>query len=166
MYEKRDEFLTTLNYENYNEYLSSPLWKRIRADVASQTPYCQCCGSIKGLRVHHSQYTLENLKGESHKYLLVVCKECHSRLHNLHEYKSNLSGKLLKIVNGESLHWLEKSGRVQVKMNMEIHAYNELAERSQDYTQDILHVEQVMEVEELETFLKHLTTTGCDNCPF
>lgn len=81
---------TIVNYikeMNYYDFLETPYWKAIAAYVKQKRGFkCQLCGSGLNLAVHHRTY--EN-HGYEHCYnvmntdLIVLCKNCHSKFHDI-----------------------------------------------------------------------------------
>jgi len=62
---------------NYQEYLESPLWKRIRERVLRRDRYrCRSCG-VKATEVHHERYTPAVMRGHDDSPLLSLCRQCH-----------------------------------------------------------------------------------------
>lgn len=69
-------------YRNYQEYLSHPRFKSIRAEAMRRVGYlCQRCKKARATQVHHLRYppwgtfdVVENLQ--------PVCYSCHCRIHN------------------------------------------------------------------------------------
>jgi len=67
-------------FVNYHEYIKSDTWKRTcKAKLKSVGYKCEMCGSAMNLNVHHITY--KNLGHEELDDLLVVCKNCHKKLH-------------------------------------------------------------------------------------
>ena len=75
-YKARDTLLATLGYDSYSEYLSSPLWKRIREEVMRKNGRCAICRKEARV-VHHIRYTEYNLSGKTNGYLRPLCHSCH-----------------------------------------------------------------------------------------
>ena len=69
--------------ENYDEFLQSSYWKKVREiKLKKAGKKCEVCGSRKNLDVHHNSYAHH---GEEHKHLedlVVLCRECHTLFHN------------------------------------------------------------------------------------
>lgn len=68
---------------DYNKYMQSSQWKRLREYKIEQAQYaCEWCGITKWsvpLEVHHRTY--KRLGRERLDDLLVLCKECHEKAH-------------------------------------------------------------------------------------
>ena len=68
--------------EEYKEYLKSDHWKAIRLKALDRAGYrCQLCSSKQHLNVHHNTYV--NRGHEDLKDLVVLCRECHKKFHNI-----------------------------------------------------------------------------------
>ena len=65
----------------YKEYLQSPHWKRRREDkLRAAGRRCQVCNRDSGtLDIHHKTY--QRLGQELDGDLIVLCRACHSVLH-------------------------------------------------------------------------------------
>ena len=65
----------------YKEYLQSPHWKRRREDkLRAAGRRCQVCNRDSGtLDIHHNTY--QRLGQELDGDLIVLCRACHSVLH-------------------------------------------------------------------------------------
>lgn len=67
----------------YQEYLNSDHWKQIRLKALKRAGYkCQLCASNKELNVHHNTY--KNKGHENLNDLVVLCRDCHKKFHNIH----------------------------------------------------------------------------------
>ena len=68
--------------EEYKEYLNSDHWKSIRLKALDRAGHkCQLCSSKECLNVHHNTYI--NRGHEDLKDLVVLCRECHKKFHNI-----------------------------------------------------------------------------------
>jgi predicted HNH restriction endonuclease len=81
------------NKLNYKLYLDSKYWLIISSKKKLDVGCCENCGSSKNLEVHHTSY---NIKGNEHNNmdkLIVVCKECHKKIHGIVKaiYNSKMS---------------------------------------------------------------------------
>ena len=106
---KRDELIQSLGFPSYYIYLKSELWGRIRRKVfAKKGRRCIMC-SLRATQVHHSSYTIENIRGESTNGLHPVCDDCHGLLH--------LDGdKLVSMQESRSrLRTCQDANRIQLK---------------------------------------------------
>lgn len=63
-----------------SSYLHSKHWKRTREDALVRAGFrCECCKTNKHLTVHHLTY--KNLGHEKYPDLLVLCWNCHKKIH-------------------------------------------------------------------------------------
>lgn len=77
-YRERWLALRTLGFKNYQQYLKSRLWKRIRRTVFSlKGRSCVICGR-RATEIHHARYHLCDLAGEVLTYLHPICHNCHT----------------------------------------------------------------------------------------
>jgi len=76
-YESRDHVLQVLGFESYEQYLLSPLWRRIRKKaMEGNGGTCIACGK-RAAAVHHTSYDLPTMTGENLNGLVLVCDTCH-----------------------------------------------------------------------------------------
>ena len=69
-------------YRNYEEYLNSSDWSRIRTRILRRDNYkCRICGSGINIQVHHLRYPDEWGK-ERDEDLIVLCDRCHAGVHH------------------------------------------------------------------------------------
>jgi 5-methylcytosine-specific restriction endonuclease McrA len=76
--------------QDYNSLLLSRQWQHKRKSILLRDNYkCRCCGSSKGLQVHHRQYHIIKECGNfkqpwkyADKYLITLCDKCHSSGHS------------------------------------------------------------------------------------
>jgi hypothetical protein len=88
IYQKRNKKLKSLGYKDYNEYLESAEWAKIRSKLNWKC--CEFCDICENLDKHHISY--KDLGTQSIKNIIVVCRECHKNLHCLaacHLFKNN-----------------------------------------------------------------------------
>jgi hypothetical protein len=67
------------------EYMNTQQWKELklsRLKIAQNK--CECCGSIHSLQLHHITYI--RLTQEHINDVAILCKSCHTKLHNLLGY--------------------------------------------------------------------------------
>lgn len=77
IYDSRAKVLEKLGFTDYNEYLFSLLWKKIRKRVLKRDKCrCKLCGK-RAECVHHIKYELANLSGRSLKNMVSLCHDCH-----------------------------------------------------------------------------------------
>jgi 5-methylcytosine-specific restriction endonuclease McrA len=66
----------------YSEYLETPEWDKTRKAALKRAHYrCQLCNAHGVLHVHHKTY--ENLGREPSQDLIVLCKDCHRKHHDI-----------------------------------------------------------------------------------
>lgn len=65
----------------YQEYLQSDRWKKLRAKKFKKHRACSICGSKESLDVHHLSY--KNLYDVLPSDLRVMCRKCHCLVHYL-----------------------------------------------------------------------------------
>lgn len=70
---------------NYKELLKDKRWKALSKKLKTQANYrCTKCNKQGELHVHHTYYEYGKMPWEyPEESLIVVCKECHSKLHNI-----------------------------------------------------------------------------------
>ena len=73
--------LEALRAMPYDEYLQTEHWQSVRKNALKRARYkCQACNSSGELHVHHKTY--DHLGQEWPSDLLVVCADCHAKIHN------------------------------------------------------------------------------------
>ena len=79
---KRD--ITKSPKENYEIFLKSEYWKRVRIMKIEQSGgKCQICGSRKCLNVHHNSYEHHYKEHKHLEDLVVLCRKCHEKFHDI-----------------------------------------------------------------------------------
>lgn len=79
-YKERDEILLEIGYKNYQEYLSSDLWKAIRRKVFYKCGNkCKLCQKEANV-IHHKGYGKNILLGLMLDPLIPLCHSCHSKV--------------------------------------------------------------------------------------
>jgi hypothetical protein len=78
-----EELLTSPEKQDYHKYLNSPEWKeKARQKRIEAGNKCQLCNSSgTPLNVHHRTY--ENIYQEKPEDLIVLCKDCHQKFHDI-----------------------------------------------------------------------------------
>ncbi len=67
-------------FVDYTKHINSDRWARRRLRAIDEVGgVCQVCGSTDRIQVHHLSY--DNLGNEKPEDLLVVCRECHRKVH-------------------------------------------------------------------------------------
>ena len=73
-----------MGFASYGEYLKSPLWADVRWRVyAAKGRMCLVCKERRATQIHHRQYDIETLKGETLNYLVPICRQCHKAEHGI-----------------------------------------------------------------------------------
>ena len=63
-------------------------WIIKRNEVIKDRKYCEHCGTIKNLQVHHLRYFCERKIWEyEDEHLMVLCRQCHEKAHEIYEPK-------------------------------------------------------------------------------
>ena len=70
---------------DYKEYLKSDYWIELSNNLKAKFNKCQLCGNKQNLNVHHNNY--DCLYKETEKDLIVLCKLCHRKFHNIRKDK-------------------------------------------------------------------------------
>lgn len=70
--------------ENYDIFLKSAYWKCVRRiKIEESGGKCQICGSRKKLNVHHNSYAHHYQEHKHLEDLVVLCRNCHEKFHNI-----------------------------------------------------------------------------------
>jgi hypothetical protein len=77
-------------YEFYKQYMQSDEWKKKRRLIYIRDVYCKACNSGSNLGVHHKTY--KRLGEEKLSDLVLLCKPCHFKCHDL--FKADRSNSL------------------------------------------------------------------------
>jgi hypothetical protein len=87
-----DHIITQDIMLEYKDYLNTTHWKNLREIIITKRKCCCICESTKILNVHHLTYT--NLWFEKDKDLVLLCQDCHYKLHKqLNKKKRKISLK-------------------------------------------------------------------------
>ena len=72
-------------YAKYEEQLKDNKWKAFRWFVLKvRGESCEICGETKNLQVHHIKYIPNKMAWEYNvTQVMVVCRECHKKIHNI-----------------------------------------------------------------------------------
>ena len=85
-----------MTYRNYQHYLISEKWRQVRNDYISfnyrVSSHCLFCCSETKLNFHHWTYPKDWNK-DSHENIILVCEECHMKLHDSKHGSNNKSFK-------------------------------------------------------------------------
>ena len=90
----------------YEKFLESPLWHKMRRQIISRDGgKCTTCGSKYKLQVHHKIYR-GGIGNEHPSDLITLCANCHKKIHKKGNHVSNktrsLSGEV-KIYTKEEI---------------------------------------------------------------
>lgn len=66
----------------YKEYLLTDHWQQVRMEALQRSDHsCQLCKNAKNLHVHHNTYKRRGAELPSD--LIVLCKGCHEKFHDI-----------------------------------------------------------------------------------
>ena len=73
---------------DYDEFLKSPYWLRLRKEVLKQRNKCEDCGYTKRLQLHHQYYYRFGRSVLYHErdfpdIFVVLCNDCHMKRHSV-----------------------------------------------------------------------------------
>lgn len=69
-----------MNKEEYATYLQSDHWKKVKKAMYSMKSRCHVCFiGEENLNIHHITY--ENIGNEGYFDLVVLCQDCHKKIH-------------------------------------------------------------------------------------
>lgn len=77
---ERTRMLLELSYE---AFLRTGYWRIISTYLKVTRGACERCGMRRGLQAHHKSYAHHGREHEHLADLLVLCRSCHEREHNL-----------------------------------------------------------------------------------
>lgn len=80
---KFENKLIDLGFNHYKEYLFSEHWKMVKYNYYNDEntiKYCNGCGAKTNLQLHHLSY--DNIGHETLSDLMLVCGNCHNKIHN------------------------------------------------------------------------------------
>lgn len=84
-----DMIQETIVNMDYYDFLKTPYWDGVRNYKLKESDYrCQLCGKKGILSVHHNTYEnhgLEHIKSIANNDLIVLCKACHEKFHDVIE---------------------------------------------------------------------------------
>ena len=81
--EEIKEYIKEMSFLNYNDFLLTPYWDVIKCYVKKKYKTCQICGSKKHLHIHHKTYEHHFFEHFYIEDMMLVCKECHQKIHNI-----------------------------------------------------------------------------------
>ena len=80
--ESRDSRLQALGFRDYDDYLGSAAWHRVKAHYRKLViESCELCGGEDSLDLHHRTY--ERVGEEIPSDLAWLCRKCHTMVHVL-----------------------------------------------------------------------------------
>ena len=90
--------------DEYKSYLKSKEWLAVRESLfLVRGKKCERCRSVDNIQVHHIHYV--NIFREQLEDLMVVCKDCHRKIHGLnssgHKPKKSKRPKKKKLTSRE-----------------------------------------------------------------
>lgn len=94
---KKPNKLLDLGFKNYDDFLYSELWQKTKSKFFNwrlrqgKHQSCEFCNSINYLVVHHMTYV--RVGNERMEDLLLICRDCHTGVHELHK---KIGGRLKK----------------------------------------------------------------------
>lgn len=112
-YEERDFLLKDLGYSNYNDYLKSPLWQKIKHKLLSKQSKCKVCFN-QATVLHHIKYNKETLLGETLEHLIPLCKFCHHYI----EFDNKNNKETLNKTNNKLSQILKKYSKLRKKQKI------------------------------------------------
>lgn len=80
-YKARNAICKRLGYGNYSNYLKSPTWASIRQRVMRANDHCCFICGEKATFCHHTNYTVQAMRGTDISGIYPVCNTCHQRSH-------------------------------------------------------------------------------------
>lgn len=105
-YSMRAESLKLLGFTSYKQYLSSPLWSKVKVEVLKKSQHCFRCHRI-AKTLHHASYDVETMAGRDHSRLFSICMGCHKRaeINSNNEKKTLLSANKTLGLIGDDDQW-------------------------------------------------------------
>ena len=97
------------NKYHHDTFVNTKYWYIISSKKKLDMGCCENCGSTERLEVHHPTYTIKGDEHNNMDVLVVLCKKCHDKEHNIVEriYKSKNTRKTPpNSLNGTILHAL------------------------------------------------------------
>lgn len=91
------DLLYELGFTSYESYLKSDLWRDIRSRAFDHWGHrCRPCG-MPAREIHHSNYDIETLRGDSLHGLWPLCGNCHRRIHEGGASLKEANARLLRL---------------------------------------------------------------------
>jgi len=80
----RDNVRLHISQMNYHDFLATPYWKAVSGYKRYKAGYkCELCNSNGSLAVHHKTYENHGLEVYHLEDLVVLCKDCHEKFHDI-----------------------------------------------------------------------------------
>lgn len=78
--EHREQVFADLKRDKAHNWYNTRAWRKVRASVIADRPYCERCGSTIDLEVHHLRKarTYDEFMDEAN--LMVLCVSCHKNI--------------------------------------------------------------------------------------
>lgn len=88
--------LETLKTMDYEKYLNTGHWQRVRRNYFKKYPkICFCCG-LPAYVLHHKEY--KNRGEENDEDLIPLCEDCHNSIHRMMK-----EDKTIKLINAHEI---------------------------------------------------------------
>lgn len=106
--------VTRTQLKEYQGYLKSPLWARIRKSILERdNRQCQLCGSRENPEVHHIRYPKNFEFGtEPGEDLITLCHNCHRKVHDKNDPDRKYLIAVLKARRHYMRHMAEKGKKM------------------------------------------------------
>lgn len=100
--------------KKYQNYLLSNEWAQLKIDIyEARGRKCEQCGNTRQLHIHHLTY--KNIYNEEPEDLIILCKPCHEKEHNI---KSKKKKPIKKTKNDKGIKKLLRSiDKIQRKLD-------------------------------------------------
>lgn len=95
--------ITTKNRKDfyYENYLTSKHWYNFKKSIHIENCKCEFCGKTTNLNVHHLDY--DYLFHENSRCVVVLCRDCHSKLHQMQKTCRNLIAEDLERIKQQTV---------------------------------------------------------------
>ena len=113
--ESLEDIVNRLGYPDYETYLRSPLWQKIRERVMEHDLWvCQLCEE-PGEEVHHRYYTKAVMRGDDGSLLVSLCAKCHHTVEFDEKGRERPTEKKQRILEGQDKVRREKAEAVHLE---------------------------------------------------
>lgn len=105
MNQTKRRLLLKLGFNDYNDYLNSEHWRRLKRSRLGRRSKCQCCWRAKATTIHHVSY--RRLGQERRSDTMNLCIPCHNAIHTeldqryfgrSPEYKAMRTGVAVRVI--------------------------------------------------------------------